>query len=94
VSVFDAGVGLSDHQILAINAGEPSALTTTTASTDPDLGTDPDYRSGTGLGLTIVRRAVHARGGTLHASHAPEGGAALTLTYPVKQHGEVERFVP
>jgi two-component system OmpR family sensor kinase len=94
VSVFDSGVGLSDHQIQAINAGESSALTEATAFTDPVLDADPDHLAGTGLGLSIVRRAVHARGGTLHASHAPEGGAGLTLTYPLNQPGEAGRFVP
>lgn len=93
VSVLDAGVGLSDHQIAAINAGEPSAQTETTALTDPVLDTDPDDLAGTGLGLSIVRESAHARGGTLHASHAPEGGAALTLTYPVNPPGEVGPFV-
>ena len=93
VSVFDSGVGLSDQQIQAINAGESSALTATTAVTDPVLATDPvpdtnpDHLTGTGLGLSIVRRAMHARGGTLHASHAPEGGAGLTMTYPLDQPG-------
>jgi len=90
VSVFDSGVGLSDRQILAINAGE-SALTEATTFTDPVpdtvLDTDQDQLAGTGLGLSIVRRAVHARGGTLHASHAPEGGAGLTITYPLNQPG-------
>jgi two-component system OmpR family sensor kinase len=94
VSVFDSGVGLSDHQILAINAGESSALTETTALTDPVLDTDPDHLAGTGLGLSIVREAAHMRGGTLHASHAPDGGAALTLTYPLNPPGEVGPFVP
>jgi signal transduction histidine kinase len=99
MSVFDSGVGLSDQQIRAINAGESSAgesspLTATTTSTDPDLDRDPDQLTGTGLGLSIVRRAVHARGGTLHASHAPEGGAGLTITYPLNQPGEVGQFDP
>jgi two-component system OmpR family sensor kinase len=91
VSVFDSGVGLSDQQILAINAGEASALTETSVSTDPALDMEPDHLAGTGLGLSIVRQAAHARGGTLHATHAPEGGAGLTLTYPLDQPGEVER---
>ena len=94
VSVFDSGVGLSDRQIRSINAGEPSALTETTALTGPVLDADPDNRAGTGLGLGIVREAAHMRGGTLHASHAPEGGAALTLTYPLNPPGEIGPFVP
>jgi signal transduction histidine kinase len=97
VSVFDSGVGLTDHQIPAINAGAFSAPATapTTTDTDPDtdsddvLNMDPDNLAGTGLGLSIVRRAVNARGGTLHASHAPEGGAGLTITYPLNQPREI-----
>jgi two-component system OmpR family sensor kinase len=91
VSVFDSGVGLSDQQILAINAGEPAALTETTASTNP-VSDNADRHAGTGLGLSIVREAAHARGGTLHASHAPEGGAAITLTYPVHPPRESDGF--
>jgi len=94
VSVFDSGVGLSDHQIQAINAGESSALTATAAVTGPVLDTDPDHLAGTGLGLSIVRRAVQTRGGTLLASHAPEGGAGLTITYPLNQPREIGRFDP
>jgi hypothetical protein len=39
-------------------AGESSALTATSAFTDPVLNT-ADHLAGTGLGLSIVRRAVH-----------------------------------
>ena len=53
-----------------------------------------DRLAGTGLGLSIVREAAHARGGMLHASHAPEGGAALMLTYPIDPLGAVVRPVP
>jgi two-component system OmpR family sensor kinase len=81
VSVLDSGVGLSDQQILAINAGEPSALAATAVLSEVALDTDP--LAGTGLGLSIVRDAVRARGGTLLASHAPGGGAALTITFPL-----------
>ena len=100
VSVFDSGVGLSDHQIIAINAGEQSPLSATTAGTlagaDTDTDTDTDTEfypedllAGTGLGLSIVRALAHAHGGTLQASHAPEGGAAMILTIPLNSRGEV-----
>ena len=95
VSVLDAGVGLADHQIIAINAGEQSLLPGTTAR--PVAGTETDTvdrLAGTGLGLGIVREVVHARGGTLRASRAPEGGAALILTIPLSWPGEVGQFVP
>jgi signal transduction histidine kinase len=74
VAVLDSGVGLTDQQIIAINAGEP-----TTATREPAA----DPLAGTGLGLGIVREIAHARGGTLHASRAPEGGAAFTLMLPL-----------
>jgi two-component system OmpR family sensor kinase len=93
VSVRDCGVGLTDHQIIEINAGEQLPLPGATARTVADTGT-VDALAGTGLGLSIVRAAAHELGGTLHASHAPEGGAALTLTYPLSSPGEVGRFLP
>ena len=95
VGVFDGGAGLSDRQIGAINAGEQLPTHATAFRTpvgtepDPDLG---DSLSGTGLGLSIVRALAHARGGTLHAGHAPEGGAAMILTLPLNSPGEVEPF--
>ena len=83
VGVFDTGIGLSDHQIMAINAGEQPPLLATTAGTLAGTGTGTEDRlAGTGLGLSIVRALAHARGGTLHASHAPDGGAAMILTFP------------
>lgn len=97
VGVFDGGVGLSDRQIMAINAGEQSALPATTSGivADPDTDTDTEDRlAGTGLGLSIVRALAHARGGTLHASTAPEGGAAMFLTFPLISPGVVGPFVP
>lgn len=76
VAVLDSGTGLTDSQILAINAGE-----------QPPHGETPlgsvDRLAGTGLGLSIVRQIAHARGGSLYASRSPEGGAALSLTFPV-----------
>ena len=40
------------------------------------------------------RRAVAFRGGTLHASHASDGGAAMILTFPLTAPGVVGTFVP
>ena len=104
VGVFDGGVGLSNRQIISINAGEQSLLPATTvgtaAGTDPDPDADTDTKAdadfypedvlaGTGLGLSIVRALAHAHGGTLRASHAPEGGAAMVLTLQQNSRGEV-----
>jgi two-component system OmpR family sensor kinase len=93
VGVFDNGVGLSDHQIVAINGGEQSPLPATTAAADTDTDTE-DRLAGTGLGLSIVRGLANARGGMLHAAHAPDGGAAMILTFPLNSPGEVGPFVP
>jgi two-component system OmpR family sensor kinase len=82
VGVFDTGVGLSDHQIIAINAGAESE-----SAMDDGL-------AGTGLGLSIVRGLAHAHGGTLRASHAPGGGAAMILTFPLSSPRDVGPSVP
>ena len=76
VAVLDSGTGLTDGQIAAINAGEQPEQPLT------PLGS-VDRLAGTGLGLGIVRQIAHARGGALYASRAPEGGAALSLTFPI-----------
>jgi signal transduction histidine kinase len=76
VAVLDSGTGLTDSQIMAINAGEQPQQAETPLGSVDRLG-------GTGLGLGIVRQIAHARGGSLYASRAPEGGAALSVTFPV-----------
>ena len=93
VGVFDSGVGLSDHQIVAINAGEESSPPSTTAGTVAAMDPKGSLR-GTGLGLSIVRALANARGGTLYASHAPEGGAAMVISFPLHVPSEVAPFVP
>ena len=93
VGVFDSGVGLSDHQIVAINAGEESSPPSTTAGTVAGMDPKGSLR-GTGLGLSIVRALANARGGTLYASHAPEGGAAMVISFPLHVPSEVAPFVP
>ena len=92
VGVFDSGVGLSDHQIFAINAGEESSPSSPSAGTVPGADTEDGLR-GTGLGLSIVRALANARGGTLHASHAPDGGAAMVISFPLHMPVEVAPFV-
>lgn len=92
VGVFDSGVGLSDRQINAINAGEESSSPQITPGAVPDTGME-DCLRGTGLGLSIVRALANARGGTLHASHAPEGGAAMVISFPLHLAGDVAPFV-
>lgn len=79
VSVIDDGVGMTDQQMIAINAGEqPQAAAATAAAVAGTDAATVDPLAGTGLGLCIVRQSVHALGGTLQASQAPDGGAALS----------------
>lgn len=73
VGVSDGGSGLSAGQAAAVN--HPEDLVATGA-----LPTDA--RSRTGLGLSLVREIVEARGGGLHAGRAPEGGALVVLRLP------------
>jgi signal transduction histidine kinase len=40
-------------------------------------------RGGTGLGLSIVQRIVDEHGGTIAAGNADDGGAVLTMRFPV-----------
>ncbi|MBY0407555.1 MAG: hypothetical protein K2Q01_07670, partial [Rickettsiales bacterium] len=37
-----------------------------------------------GLGLAICRGIIHAHGGKIWAKNAPEGGATVTFTLPIK----------
>jgi signal transduction histidine kinase len=43
--------------------------------------------NGTGLGLSIVERIMEAHGGELWLQNCPEGGAAITLSFPRKAVG-------
>ncbi|WP_456826535.1 sensor histidine kinase [Cellulomonas sp. P5_E12] len=72
VGVADSGSGLSDELVALIN-GCP----------DDDLQTPRDELSQTGLGLSLVRGLVTARGGRLVAGRSPEGGALLLMTVRV-----------
>lgn len=45
-------------------------------------------RGGTGLGLSIVQRIVDEHGGTVGAGNPSDGGALMTLRFPVHQVGQ------
>jgi signal transduction histidine kinase len=72
VGVADSGSGLSDELVAALND-----------DADDDLRTPRDELSQTGLGLSLVRGLVTARGGRLVAGRSPEGGALVLMTVPV-----------
>jgi two-component system sensor histidine kinase ResE len=44
--------------------------------------TDPYSKSGSGLGLSIVKAIVERHGGTVAAANAPGGGAEFTINLP------------
>jgi signal transduction histidine kinase len=48
-------------------------------------------RGGTGLGLSIVHRLVEEHGGQIAAGNRPEGGAVLTVRFPLVQQTVQER---
>ena len=69
VQVRDGGPGLSDADLPV--AFDPGVLR------DRYEGTRP---GGSGIGLALVDRLVRRMGGTVEAGHAPEGGAAFTVS--------------
>lgn len=53
---------------------------------DLDRVWDPDFTTkarGTGLGLALVRQAVHAHRGSIGIANSAAGGAEITITLPV-----------
>jgi signal transduction histidine kinase len=82
LGVLDSGAGLTEQQVIAINAHEQSPRPGTTGGTNTTVA---------GLGLSIVREIARARGGALYALHAPEGGAALTIALPLLPPDDVMR---
>ena len=47
--------------------------------------TDPYSKSGSGLGLSIVKAIVERHGGTVAAANVPGGGAEFTINLPPRQ---------
>ncbi len=86
LGVADGGQGLPpdlrDTVDERVSPGAPAAG----APAPDDLGAAwyDDPEAGTGLGLEIVRRSSHVRGGILVADQAPEGGAIVAMWIPVE----------
>jgi two-component system sensor histidine kinase BaeS len=72
IQVRDGGPGLT-HDDLSV-AFEPAELYSRYRGV---------RRVGSGVGLALVGRLAERLGGTATASHAPEGGAAFTITLPL-----------
>ncbi|HYC87721.1 MAG TPA: ATP-binding protein [Thermoanaerobaculia bacterium] len=47
-------------------------------------------RGGTGLGLSIVQRVVDEHGGTIAARNADDGGAVVTMRFPVYRRSSID----
>lgn len=74
LGVADGGEGLSAEQIRSVNEGTQHLH---------GIAPTVDERSGTGLGLSLVREVIESRGGELQAYRAPEGGTMIMLTLPI-----------
>lgn len=74
LGVADGGEGLTPQQMKSVNE-----------DTQQVQGIAPpvDERSGTGLGLSLVREIIESRGGEVRACRAPEGGAMILLNLPL-----------
>ncbi len=86
LGVADGGQGLPPGLRQTVDERVSPGAPTAAPPADDYVGgawyDDPD--AGTGLGLEIVRRASHMRGGILVADQAPEGGAVVAMWVPVE----------
>jgi two-component system, OmpR family, sensor kinase len=74
-----ATVGVRDHGP-GLPAGDPTAVFERFWRDSSSRGRDD---GGAGLGLAIVAAVVHAHGGEVEASNAPDGGASFTVRLPL-----------
>jgi signal transduction histidine kinase len=47
-------------------------------------------RKGSGLGLSIVQRIMEEHSGTVTAGNRPEGGAIMTIRFPLLRNSDKE----
>jgi signal transduction histidine kinase len=71
LSVRDTGPGIPEEHL--------ARIFDRFYKTDPSR-TDPFWKSGSGLGLSIVKAIVERHGGTVSAANVPSGGAEFTIT--------------
>ncbi|PKW25470.1 sensor histidine kinase [Phycicoccus duodecadis] len=85
IGVADSGRGLPTWVLESADERGRGRRRRTSAvtATSGEGGHDVDPLARTGLGLEIVRRATHARGGIVVADRAPEGGALVAMWVPV-----------
>ncbi len=84
LGVADGGAGMSAELRAVIDERASRGLLPWYATAEQSIGAPAeDPEAGTGLGLEIVRRATHVRGGILVADVAPEGGALVGMWVPL-----------
>ncbi|MEX1107535.1 MAG: ATP-binding protein, partial [Dongiaceae bacterium] len=79
-------ITVDDHAVTVIVSDNGKGLPTSGRErlTEPYVTTRV---KGTGLGLAIVKKIMEDHGGRLHLGDRPEGGARITLYFPVEKSG-------
>ena len=84
LGVADGGAGMPEELLAVVDERASRDRSTWHSAPEPTVGARAeDPEAGTGLGLEIVRRASHVRGGILVADVAPEGGALVGMWVPL-----------
>ncbi len=84
LAVADGGAGMSDELLGVVDERMTRRRPPWVSASGRTTGArEGDPEAGTGLGLEIVRRATHMRGGILVADAAPEGGALVGMWVPL-----------
>jgi two-component system nitrogen regulation sensor histidine kinase NtrY len=82
-------IGIDDHAITVVVSDNGKGLPTSGRErlTEPYVTT---RIKGTGLGLAIVKKIMEDHGGRLHLGDRPEGGARITLFFPLEKSGTAD----
>lgn len=94
-NLVDNAVKFTDDGAVTVTVDElPEAVSIHVRDTGPGISADDlshifepfkrgrSEKSGTGLGLTIARRAIEAQGGSIHAESAPGAGCHFWVVLP------------